>query len=158
LRAGELEVALVHDYDFVPFPVEPGIRDEALCTEEMYLASVDGIAELAGCRELPWIVASPGTRCHAMTIRACQAAGFTPDVRHRIDEFDTVLAFVAAGEGVALVPELGAVRPPEGVRLRPVALRRRTRVAFRAGARAHPAVRATIEALRGALPDQISPL
>ena len=158
LRAGELEVALVHDYDFVPFPVEPGIRDEALCTEEMYLASVDGITELAGCRELPWIVASPGTRCHAMTIRACQAAGFTPDVRHRIDEFDTVLAFVAAGEGVALVPELGAVRPPEGVRLRPVALRRRTRVAFRAGARAHPAVRATIEALRGALPEQISPL
>jgi DNA-binding transcriptional LysR family regulator len=152
LRAGELDVALVHDYDFVPFPAEPGIVDEPLCTEDMYLASDDGIEELAQGRDAWWIAASPGTRCHAMTIRACAAAGFTPNVRHRIDEFDTVLAFVAAGEGVALVPELGALRPPEGVRLSRVELRRRTRIAFRDGAGRHPAVRAAIEALRGALP------
>ncbi|HEY4455248.1 MAG TPA: LysR family transcriptional regulator [Pseudonocardiaceae bacterium] len=152
LRAGELDVALVHDYDFVPFPAEPGIVDEPLNTEDMYLASTDGIAELDEARDRSWIVASPGTRCHAMTIRACEAAGFTPDVRHRIDEFDTVLAFVAAGEGVALVPEWGALRPPDGVRLSRVPLRRRTRVAFRDGAGRHPAVRAAISALRGALP------
>jgi DNA-binding transcriptional LysR family regulator len=152
LRAGELDVALVHDYDYVPFPAEPGVVDEALCAEDMYLASVDGIAELTACRELPWIVASPGTRCHAMTVRACEAAGFTPNVRHRIDEFDTVLAFVAAGEGVALIPELGVLRPPEGVRLARVPLCRRTRVAFRSGAGRHPAVRATISALRAASP------
>ena len=152
LRAGELDVALVHDYDFVPFPTEPGIVDEPLSTEDMYLASTDGIAALAQARDRTWIVASPGTRCHAMTIRACEAAGFTPEVRHRIDEFDTVLAFVAAGEGVALVPEWGALRPPEGVRLSRVELRRRTRVAFRDGAGKHPAVRAAISALREALP------
>jgi DNA-binding transcriptional LysR family regulator len=152
LRASELDVALVHDYDFVPFPAEPGIADEPLCAEDMYLASLDGLDDLGAGRDAPWIVASPGTRCHAMTIRACAAAGFTPDVRHRIDEFDTVLAFVAAGEGAALVPELGALRPPEGVRLRSVELRRRTRIAFRGGADRHPAVRAAIAALRGALP------
>ena len=153
LRAGELDVALVHDYDFVPFPAEPGIVDEPLNTEDMYLASTDGIAALAQARDRTWIVASPGTRCHAMTIRACEAAGFTPEVRHRIDEFDTVLAFVAAGEGVALVPEWGTLRPPEGVRLSRVELRRRTRIAFRDGAGRHPAVRAAISALRGALPN-----
>ena len=151
LRAGELDVALVHDYDFVPFPAEPGIVDEPLNTEDMYLASPDGIDRLDAARDRTWIVASPGTRCHAMTIRACEAAGFTPDIRHRIDEFDTVLAFVAAGEGVALVPEWGALRPPEGVRLSRVPLRRRTRIAFRDGAGRHPAVRAAISALRGAL-------
>lgn len=156
LRAGELDVALVHDYDFVPFPAEPGIVDEALCVEDMYLASVGGVETLGACRDVPWIVASPGTRCHAMTVRACEAAGFTPQVRHRIDEFDTVLAFVAAGEGVALVPELGALRPPEGVRLARVELCRRTRIAFRSGAGRHPAVRAAIDALRGALPDELS--
>ncbi|HEX4222104.1 MAG TPA: LysR family transcriptional regulator, partial [Pseudonocardiaceae bacterium] len=152
LRAGELDVALVHDYDFVPFPAEPGIVDEPLCAEDMYLASPDGVDELAACRARPWIVASPGTRCHAMTIRACAAAGFTPVVRHRIDDFDTVLAFVAAGDGVALVPTLGALRPPDGARLVRVELRRRTRIAFRGGAGRHPAVRAAIAALRGALP------
>lgn len=153
LRAGELDVALVHDYDFVPFPAEPGVVDEPLCAEDMYLVSTDGIAALEQARDRTWIVASPGTRCHAMTIRACEAAGFTPEVRHRIDEFDTVLAFVAAGEGVALVPEWGVLRPPEGVRLTRVELRRRTRIAFRDGAARHPAVRAAISALRGALPN-----
>jgi DNA-binding transcriptional LysR family regulator len=166
LRAGELDVALVHDYDFVPFPAEPGILDEPLCGEAMYLASptradngADGGAEdgaddvgLDAWREEPWIVASPGTRCAAMTIRACQAAGFTPRIRHRIDDFGTVLAFVAAGEGVALVPELGAARPPETVRLTRLPLCRRTRIAFRAGAGDHPAVRAISAALRAALP------
>ena len=156
LRAGELDLALVHDYDFVPFPAEPGIVDEPLCTEGMYLASTTGVGELAACRNEPWIVASPGTRCHAMTVRACEAAGFTPIVRHRVDEFDTVLAFVAAGEGVALLPELGTVRPPDGVRLSRLPLRRRTRVAFRAGAGTHPSVRAAIDALRAALPVQLA--
>jgi DNA-binding transcriptional LysR family regulator len=155
LRAGELDVALVHDYDFVPFPAEPGVVAEPLHTEDMYLVSTDGIAALDDARDRSWIVASPGTRCHAMTIRACAAAGFTPDVRHRIDEFDTVLAFVAAGEGVALVPEWGALRPPEGVRLSRVPLRRRTRVAFRDGAARHPAVRAAISALRDGLRDAL---
>jgi DNA-binding transcriptional LysR family regulator len=148
LRAGELDVALVHDYDFVPFPTEPGIDDEPLCAEAMYLASTTPPTEpgLAAWRDAPWIVASPGTRCHAMTVRACQAAGFTPDVRHRIDDFGTVLRFVAAGQGVALVPELGALN--ETVVLTEVALCRRTRIAYRAGAGGHPAIRATCAALR----------
>lgn len=148
LRAGELDVALVHDYDFVPFPAEAGIDDEPLCAEAMYLASTIPPAEpgLAAWRDAPWIVASQGTRCHAMTIRACQAAGFTPDVRHRIDDFGTMLRFVAAGEGVALVPEPGA--SAEGVVLTEVALCRRTRIAFRAGAGTHPAIRATCDALK----------
>jgi DNA-binding transcriptional LysR family regulator len=152
LRAGELDVALVHDYDFVPFPTEPGVDDEPLCAEAMYLASRTPAAGpgLAAWRDAPWIVASPGTRCHAMTIRACEAAGFTPDVRHRIDDFDTVLRFVAAGQGVALVPELGA--RADAVVLTEVALCRRTRIAYRAGAGDHPAIRATCAALRAGLP------
>ena len=40
------------------------------------------------------------------------AAGFTPRVRHHADDFTAVLALVAAGQGVALVPQLAAGRPP----------------------------------------------
>ncbi|MFI2028685.1 LysR substrate-binding domain-containing protein [Streptomyces buecherae] len=182
LRAGELDVALVHDYDFVPSLAEPGLATEPLCAEAMYLASLtppeppaaapagarrptgaragaagpggapacegDGGPGLARWRDATWITATPGTLCHAMTIRACQAAGFAPRVRHQVDEFATVLALVAAGQGVALVPQLGLVHPPPQVTLAPMAMSRRTRIAFRSGAGRHPAVAAVAAALR----------
>jgi DNA-binding transcriptional LysR family regulator len=89
-----------------------------------------------------------------MALRACQAAGFTPRVRHRIDDFTTVLALVAVGQGVALVPHLGvpAGQPPAGVVLTRLPVYRRTRTAFRAGAAAHPAVAAFTAALHTAVP------
>lgn len=92
----------------------------------------------------------PGTMCHAMTVRACQAAGFTPQVRYRIDDFTTVLALVAAGQGVALVPQLALHEPPVDVMLTPVPMSRRTHLAFRRGAGARPAIAALTAALRAA--------
>jgi DNA-binding transcriptional LysR family regulator len=104
-------------------------------------------------RHAPWIVGSPGTLCHRVAMSAGQGAGFTPRVRHYADDFTAVLALVAAGQGVALVPRLGALRQPAGVLLRPLAMRRRTSVAFRRGAGRHPAIAACIEALRAAVRD-----
>ncbi|UQA96933.1 LysR family transcriptional regulator [Streptomyces halobius] len=157
LRAGDLDVALIHEYDFVPSPVEPGLTIEPLFTEPMYLASTTplqaGAADgsvIARSKDQPWITASPGTLCHTMTVRACQAAGFTPRVRHQADEFATVLALVAADQGVALVPQLGVVGPRPEVTLTPLPLHRRTEIAFRSGADRHPAVAAATAALRTA--------
>jgi DNA-binding transcriptional LysR family regulator len=96
LRAGELDVALVHEYDFVPPVTDASLETEPLFGEQMYLTDR---ATIADARDDAWIVGKPGTLCHAMAIRACQAAGFEPRVRHRIDDFDTVLAFVAATLG-----------------------------------------------------------
>jgi DNA-binding transcriptional LysR family regulator len=93
--------------------------------------------------------------CQQMTIRACQAAGFTPRTRHQVDDFATTLSLVAAGQGVALVPQLGAVGPPPGVVLTRVPLARRTRIAYRRGAGAHPAVAAVTAALREAVPPEL---
>ena len=92
-------------------------------------------------------MASAGTLCHDATLRACAAQGYTPRVRHRADDFATVLALVGAGQGVSLVPELAAQRSA-GVRLIPLGLRRRTRIAYRKGAASHPAVAALTAALR----------
>jgi DNA-binding transcriptional LysR family regulator len=162
LRAGELDVALLHDYDFVPQPAEPGLEVADLCSESMYLATAsppDASSDqlIAQYSEVDWITASPGTACHQMTIRACQAAGFTPRERHRVDEFSTVMALVAAGHGVALVPHLGTLDTPPGAVLTPVPIRRRTKVAYRSGAARHPAVTAMAEALRGAVPRGLTP-
>ena len=170
IRAGDLDVALIHEYDFVAARPEPGLATASLCTEEMYLASsavfppspdtTDGAAAASAAgaavgawRAAPWITATPGTMCHEMTIRACQAAGFTPYVRHRVDNFSAVLALVASGQGVALVPELGLTDPlPSAVVLAPVPMSRRTKIAFRSGADGHPAVAAITDALRSAVP------
>ncbi|MFJ3921920.1 LysR substrate-binding domain-containing protein [Streptomyces sp. NPDC090022] len=211
LRAGDLDVALVHEYDFVPAPEEPGLATAPLFGEAMYLATPAAVptpapgpspapvptpvpgptlvpcpspaadpwppgdpdpdpapwppagpppsggagqaALLRAHRDAPWITATPGTLCHAMTVRACQAAGFTPRVRHQVDEFATVLALVAIGQGVAVVPQLGIGTPADpGVSLTRLAVERRTKIAFRGGAAGHPAVAAFAEALRAAVP------
>jgi DNA-binding transcriptional LysR family regulator len=167
LRAGELEVALIHEYDFVASRPEPGLATEALCTEAMYLASVGpppapaasetpGASAISRWRDAPWITATPGTMCQQMTIRACQAAGFTPRTRHQVDDFTTTLTLVAAGQGVALVPQLGLADPPPGIVLTRVPLHRQTKVAYRSGAGGHPAVRAVAAALRSAVPAELS--
>jgi DNA-binding transcriptional LysR family regulator len=156
LRSGTLDVALVHEYDYVPAEPDPALHTEPLLEEAIYLAApaeADGHPEPAGDpvlthRDAPWIVASPDTLCHVMAVRACQAAGFTPRIRHHADDFATVLALVAAGQGVALVPELGVVGPPSGVVLTALPTRRRTRIACRNGARHQPPVAACIDAIR----------
>ncbi|MEU6785810.1 LysR family transcriptional regulator [Nonomuraea angiospora] len=149
LRAGELDVALVHEYDFVPPVTDASIETEPLYSEPMYLTDRPSVAD---ARADAWITDRPGTLCHTMAIRACQAAGFEPLVRHHIDDFDTVLAFVAAGQGVALVPHLAAIDPPDGVTLTRLPLSRRTLAAFRKGNGAHPAIRAAVAAFHAAIP------
>jgi DNA-binding transcriptional LysR family regulator len=166
LRSGALDVALVHEYEFVPAPRDPALDTEPLLEEAIYLASADpppvvcedsvaceeseGEDPVGSHRDSPWIMASPGTLCHTMAVRACQAAGFTPRIRHHADDFVTVLALVAAGQGVALVPQLGAIGPPPGVVLTELPARRRTRIAYRNGTRHHPPVSACIAAIHAA--------
>lgn len=163
LRAGELDIALLHEYDFVPPPTEPGLSSEPLLTEPMYLAS-PGIREeapdapcaITRWRDASWVTATSETLCYTMTIRACQAAGFTPRIRHRVDEFATVLLLVAAGQGVAIVPHLGIADPPPNVALTRLPIERRTVVAYRRGAAGHPAVKAAVAALRTAVPPELA--
>ncbi|TQM04190.1 LysR family transcriptional regulator [Pseudonocardia kunmingensis] len=159
LRAGEVDVALVHDYDFVPAPPDPGVGTTPLFDEAMFLAAPHALAPqpdepdpLRRWHAAPWIVAPPATRCGAMAVRACEAAGFSPRVRHVVDDFPAVLALVGIGGGVALVPELGVATADAAVALTPVPMHRRTLAAFRAGAGADPAIAAFVDAVRAAAP------
>jgi DNA-binding transcriptional LysR family regulator len=152
LRSGHLDVALVHDYDYVPIEPDPALTTEPLLDETMYLASltappVDDGPAILSARDASWILGSPDTLCHTVTVRACQASGFTPRVRHHVDDFVTVLALVAASQGVALIPMLAATSVPEGVILTALPARRRTHVAYRRGTGSNPAVAAFIAAV-----------
>ena len=148
LRAATLDVALVQEYDYVPAEPDAALDTEPLLEETVYLAARTS-APLEARRDEPWIAGTPGTLCHTMTVRACQAAGFTPRIRHHADDFGTVLALVAAGQGVAFVPELG-LAPVPAVALTPLPTRRRTHLAYRRGTATHPAVAAARAALHAA--------
>jgi DNA-binding transcriptional LysR family regulator len=154
LRERHLDVALLHDYDITPAEPDPALDSEPLLDEAVFLAVPGGTHAdapgdpIAAARHADWIIGSPGTLCHTVAIRICQTAGFAPRVRHHADDFTAVLALVAAGQGVALVPQLGAEQPPSGVRLIPLPARRRTRIACRRGAGGHPAIAACAQALR----------
>jgi DNA-binding transcriptional LysR family regulator len=154
LRERRLDLALGHDYDVVPVQPDPGLDTVPLLEETVYvaIASADGGAAGADpvrdARHASWIIGSPGTLCHTLAIQTCRTAGFAPRVRHHADDFVTVLALVAAGQGVALVPQLAVGEHPDGVHLIPLTIRRRTHIAYRRGAGDHPAVAAGVAALR----------
>jgi DNA-binding transcriptional LysR family regulator len=161
LRERRLDVALWHDYDIVPGAPDPALDSVPLLEETVFLAVPAAAARaaedpVAAARDADWIVASPGTLCHEVAMRACRAAGFAPRVRHHADDFTAVLALVAAGQGVALVPELGAEQAPAQAALLPLAARRRTSVACRRGAGDHPAVAACVAALRASVSAYLS--
>ncbi|HLR28540.1 MAG TPA: LysR substrate-binding domain-containing protein [Ruania sp.] len=61
------------------------------------------LAEAAGER---WIVGRPGTTYYQLVMGSCTAAGFTPDIAHHADEWETGTALVADGFGVCLVSRL----------------------------------------------------
>ncbi|WP_067816666.1 LysR family transcriptional regulator [Nocardia inohanensis] len=155
LRGGQLDMALVHEYDNVPSTLGSGIELEPLLDEVVYLASaeppeVPGDKVIRSHAQSRWIVGNHGTLCHTMAMRTCQAQGFEPRIAHRIDDFATVLRLVAAEVGVAVVPQLAAIDVPAGVVLTALPIRRRTRIAYRRGSRTQPAFSAVSAELRSA--------
>jgi DNA-binding transcriptional LysR family regulator len=161
LRAGELDVALVHDYDFVPASPDTTMDEVPLVDEPMYLAADTAatttgrgatLAELlAPYAGAPWITARDGTTGHAMAVRACQAAGFQPLIHHQVNDFRTVLSLAAIGQGVGFVPETATASAPAGAVLTKLPLFRRSKVAHRAGGGTRPAVAAFVAAARTAV-------
>jgi DNA-binding transcriptional LysR family regulator len=159
LKLGEVDLAVVHEYDFSPRGEDPSLELTALAEDEIHVAVPAGhpaagpeiaLSALAAER---WVAGYLDTACHRVVVTACRAAGFEPRVVARSNDFRVVLALVAAGQGVALVPGLAVDGLPDGVTLaRPAERRlgRRVLAAVRAGGGGHPAVAALLDALRGA--------
>jgi DNA-binding transcriptional LysR family regulator len=125
LAAGEIELAVAHSYSNMP-PIEgPGLIVKQIATETVRLAVNDndwtgsggGRVNLSDFATHDWIVPSREWTCYDMVHRACDLAGFEPRAIAEATDFRVQLALVAAGVGVALIPELGAIDPPGGVSL-----------------------------------------
>jgi DNA-binding transcriptional LysR family regulator len=112
LRAGELDLALLFEFD----DEEPLLADMSrspLLEDPMYLAlpREHRLAEksklrLAELQSEAWVQTSSSSPCARHVVRCCHAAGFEPTVSFESDDYQTVQGLVAAGVGVALIPEL----------------------------------------------------
>ncbi|WP_031470416.1 LysR family transcriptional regulator [Sciscionella sediminilitoris] len=112
----DIEIVVLHE-DFAS--AQPGFTPvhllddpyRAVLPKDHPLADRD-ILDLAALAEEPWVdTEAPHGLCRQIMMKACTAAGFTPNFVVEGDDFPTAQGFVAAGLGVTLVPEiaLGAV-------------------------------------------------
>ncbi len=67
-----------------------------------------------------WIGNLAGSPCHFVTMSACAAAGFSPLLKHHIDDWAIIVELAAAGLGVALIPGLAQPPPRDDIVIRPI--------------------------------------
>ncbi len=88
----------------------------ALVHAEHPLASFDEIT-LSQLSAEAWIDNEvAGRQCRDITLDACSAAGFVPRFIVQAQDHYTAIAFVAAGVGVTVLPQLAAIDVPKTVR------------------------------------------
>jgi DNA-binding transcriptional LysR family regulator len=178
LRAGELDLALSHDAmsdpaqeigtvsagggrsssgDAASAGLAAGIELVHLFDDPMYVAMRAGhpLAEspslrLADFATEPWMLATTHTCPDSrLFLRACHDAGFEPQIAFQNDDYPAILGFVAAGVGVAMIPDMVARGVREDVVVRdldPPALPRPILAALAGGYRS-PAVSAMLAVL-----------
>ena len=106
LADGSLDLGVLR-----PVELAPGIRSRTLRSERLLAALPSGHrvgapAHLADLATEPFVgYPAPASAVASTVMDACRAAGFTPDIRAEVRETATLIAFVASGVGVALVPE-----------------------------------------------------
>ncbi|MEU4996747.1 LysR family transcriptional regulator [Streptomyces sp. NPDC021622] len=154
LDAGEIDIAVAVDFAQAPPFTDRRYTRTPLLTDilDIALPAKHRLAHLPRIplRELaadPWIVGDARSCCGAVTRSVCAAGGFTPEIRHAVNDWQSLAALVEAGAGVALIPRLLqplhrpglTLRTPEG---EPPA--RHVFAAIRTGAEQDPLLRATL--------------
>jgi DNA-binding transcriptional LysR family regulator len=159
LRAGELDLALLFEFAGET-PLPRGMTRVELLADPMYLAlprehplAAEDQLRLQDLKREAWVQTSQSSPCARHVVRCCHAAGFEPSVSFESDDYQTVQGLVAAGVGVALIPELALSVVREDIVIRtlsPGPPVRQVIAATPAGARLVPAAPAMLAMLEGA--------
>ncbi|HEX6458177.1 MAG TPA: LysR family transcriptional regulator [Thermoleophilaceae bacterium] len=114
LRSGELEIALTYTPGMYSDESLAGVDTEDILDDPFYLVLPAGHplaakprVRLKDLASEPWITGTDACPCTGQVQWACTVAGFEPHVAFESDDFATVQGLVAAGVGVALIPDLG---------------------------------------------------
>ena len=154
---GVVDLAIVQDWHNLPLALPDGIRRQPLLDDVADLVApadhplADRAAvDLRRLVDQPWICSPPGAVCHDLLVHTVRSYDAEPQIAHVAAEYETQLALVAAGFGLALVPRLGrSAVLPDGVvvrETRPV-LRRSVYAAWRDRVSRRPAIRVAVDAV-----------
>jgi DNA-binding transcriptional LysR family regulator len=158
LRSGEIDLALVFDFEPLPGLLDGDLELVHLVDDpyDVLLPADHRLSErqavrLSDLAEEPWVASPSGCGCRRITDRACQEAGFEPRVAFESDETFAVQALVAAGVGVTIFPRLALTTVHPGVAIRPLAgdpIVRRIWATRLSGAYRSPATEAMVQILQ----------
>jgi DNA-binding transcriptional LysR family regulator len=157
VAGGQADVAVVHRWGDVPIAIPDHLdratvhRDEAevILREDHRLARRRTVTPKDLLDE-HWIATPEGTICRQWLLRMYAGTGRMPRIEHTSMEFDSHLALVSAGLGIALVPRLGrSALPPNtrAVRVTDPVPEREVLAVWRRSQGRSPTVRAVVGAL-----------
>ena len=168
LRSHALDLVIADEWSGSPRPAHPGVERTDLFDEPVQLvlpaehpaAAGDRAVELAAVADAAWAVGYEGGGMAALVRRICaEHGGFEPRVRHRTNELSMLVALVAQGHAVTLLPALALRGVPPAVAVRAVARANLSRTVFtatRTGAGHRPALAAVLAAIRRGSPSSPS--
>jgi DNA-binding transcriptional LysR family regulator len=150
LRSGEFDLAMLFEFEGVGEHLTAGLRRFELFDDPLHLALPaehrlarrDAAPRLEDLREELWVQTSATSPCARHVVRSCIAAGFEPRVSFESDDYLTVQGLVAAGVGVALIPQLALSSVRDDIVVRPLAPGSPVRKVFAATPRAASATAA----------------
>ncbi len=122
LRRGEQDIIVTADFIDGSTPIDPDVHTVPLLVDAVVLVLPPtgdipaAPADLADFAQAPWSVDLPGTYLSNLVLSRCRQAGFEPAVAGRFAGYDLLLAHVAAGLSVSLLPEPAVDRSRVAVR------------------------------------------
>lgn len=122
VAGGQFEIGLVHSWGDVPLSIPDHLDTTHLGRDEADVIVPIGHRLGRRRRVTPgdlvdedWIATPEGTICRQWLRRMYDGTGHQPRIAHQSMEFDSHIALVSAGLGIALVPRLGRAELPDTV-------------------------------------------
>jgi DNA-binding transcriptional LysR family regulator len=158
LLSGDVDIAVVDEYDYVPLALPEAALVRELTSEPLVVIRPSGAAKrgnprLADLADAEWVMPPEDAACGRAVRAACRTAGFEPNVRWETDDMLLLVRAVANGHGVAVLPRRSVADDAAAIDVRPLRepqLTRRLLAVARSSVAARPVVAQVLDALSAA--------
>lgn len=160
VAAGEVDVAVVYEYPYLPSVEQAGFEALHLTDDPVRLRlshehpqSGSDRVELRRLEEEAFVAGRRGSACYAFARAICAQVGFEPNIAFETDDISFTCALVKAGVAIAVMPDLLVGRAAHSIltrELSPTLPPRRISAICRASARRLTSIEAAMTALADA--------